>query len=254
MGLELELRFAKPVLKADVEAELEAIEGIVANGDRGVRWENDELEGFFTVDHVEPEKQKKRKPKLEGLDINVPWGGPTEEIGLLTQILEALAAKFECTVTTPLQSTPMSAGGFAVLESVWHRSNVQNLIAWANQDDMSLRTRRERFDDDDPARVEIADASRLSVEPDQREAYQCNCAMRVAQALQRCGEHKLAIVTAHRVLDRLPKETFAHVLLGISFAALGDSDTARTVYQRACDIDPVGQYANYAQTMLEQLA
>jgi tetratricopeptide (TPR) repeat protein len=256
MGLEVAVRFTKPPLQSEVEKQLSAVEGMVANGDRGYRWENEEIDGFFTIDLVPLEKRGllgKGKPKLAGLDITVPWGGPAEEIELLAQILDALAEKSDLTGTSPVVGTPMSKGGFGALEPAWHRANVEALIAYANQDEMSIRHRRERSDDDDPERVEILDATQMSVDSDQREVYQANCGMRVAQAFQRCGEHKLAIVTAHRVIQRVPDESFAHILLGISFNALGDNDTAIRVYQRAIDVRPDGQNVDYAKSMIEQL-
>lgn len=256
MGLEISVRFSKPPLQSEVEAELLAVEGMQPNGVRGLRWENEDLEGFFTVDYVPLEKRGllgKGKPKLAGLEINVPWGGPTEEIQLLAQVLDSLAAKFELSATSPVMGAPMSAGDFGALESAWHRANVEALVSYANQDEMTVRHRRERFDDADPARVEMLDATRMSVDAAQRAAHQANCAMRVAQAFQRCNEHKLAIVTAHRVAQRLPEESFAHILLGISFAALGDSDTAIKAYQHAIDIRPDGQNVDYARAMIESL-
>ncbi|MBN1476479.1 hypothetical protein JXA47_06995 [Candidatus Sumerlaeota bacterium] len=253
MGLEIAVRFAKPVPMAEVDEILSGIEGLVPNGDQGLRWENEDLEGFFTIDYVEPAKQKKRKPRLEGLDITVPWGGPTEEITLLAQILDSLAEKWGNLTASSETAGYLNAGEFGRLEPAWHQANVEALVAYANQDVVTIRHRRERFDDDDPSRIEVLDATQMSVEPDQREAFQANCAMRVAQAFQRCGEHKLAIVTAHRVLESRPKEPYAHILLGTSFSALGDNGTARKVYERTIELDPEGQYADYARAMVESL-
>jgi tetratricopeptide (TPR) repeat protein len=253
MGLEVALRFVKPPLKAEIADLLGSVEGTRPNGERGLRWENEELEGFFTIDWVEPVKNSKRKPKVEGVDIHVPWGGPSEEIQMLVSLLDSLAGTHDAIVTSSVSQGQIGAGQFDAIPPAWHQANVEALVRCANQSEMSIRQRRERFDEDDTDRVEVIDASQLSVDPDQREIYQCNCALRIAQALQRCGEHKLAIVTSHRVIERLPEDQFAHVLLGISFSSLGDNETARQVYKRAIDIDPDGQYADYAQAMLESV-
>lgn len=253
MGLEIAVRFGKPPLQSDVEAELQSVEGMRPNGSRGFRWESDEFEGFFTIDFVAPEKQKKKKPKAAGLDVRVPWGGPSEEITLLIQVIESLAGKgWDMSATSPSLEGELRES-FLPIESGWRRANVEALIGFANQDEMSIRHRRERFDDADPARVEVLDATRMSVESDQRVIYQGNCAMRVAQAFQRCGEHRLAIVTAHRVIQILPDESFAHILLGISFGALGDSETAIKCYRKAIDVNPEGQNVDYAKAMIESL-
>jgi tetratricopeptide (TPR) repeat protein len=253
MALEIAVRFGKPPQQSDIEAELQSVEGMRPNGSRGFRWESDEIEGFFTIDYVEPAKQRKKKPKADGLDIRVPWGGATEEITFLIQVLETLAAKgWDVSVTSPSLQGELK-DSFLPIESAWHSANVEALIGFANQDEMSIRHRRERFEDDDPARVEVLDATRMSVESDQRDIYQGNCAMRVAQAFQRCGEHKLAVVTAHRVVQLLPDESFAHILLGISFGALGDSETAIKCYHKAIDVNPEGQNVDYAKAMIESL-
>jgi tetratricopeptide (TPR) repeat protein len=256
MGLELAVRFTskKLPLQSEVEDQLAGIEGLQINGARGYRWENEELEGFFTIDFIEPGKQKAKKPRLEGLDITVPSGGPEEEIDLIVQLLDTLASQFEMTVSSPSLNGELTAGGFGAIEPAWRQENIRMLIATANQDEMSVRHRREHVDEDDPGRVEMLDATRMSVDTDQLPIYRGNCAMRIAQAFQRCGEHKLAIVTAHRVVQSLPEEAFAHILLGISFSSLGDNDTAVKVYQRAIDIDPEGQNADYAKAMIDSLA
>jgi len=252
MGLELAIRFNKAVLKDDVEQTLATIEGLIINGERGYRWENEELEGFFTVDLVEPAKQKKKKPKLEGVDINVPWGGPTEEIAVVEQIVQALAALEDISVESP-QIGEVEYGSYGQIDSLWHGANVQALVGFANQDGLNIRHLQSGADSSDHSRVEMLDATRLSVDRDQQRVYQINCGMRVAQAFQRCGEHKLAIVAAHRVIEEMPDESFAHILLGISFSALGDRDTAVKTYQRAIHVNPDGDNVEYAQAMIESL-
>lgn len=253
MGLEIIVSFEKPPLQSEVLEELSAVQGVQDNGDRGVRWENEDIEGFFTIDFVEPAKQKKKKPKVAGLEIKVPWGGPTEEVTLVVQILDLLADKFPLEATTPLIDGPLTAGSFSQIEQAWQRANLEALVGYANTDDASIRARQERHINDDPARIEIFDAHVMGIESDQREAYRNNCALRVAQAFQRCGEHRLAIVTAHKVLERNPKEAFAMILLGLSFSALQDNETALTVFKRVLEVQPSGSNADYAQNMIDSL-
>ncbi len=256
MGFELAVRFAKPQPQSDVATELRETEGILDNGQRGQRWENAELEGFFLIDCVPAKKGGllgRGKPKLAGIDITVPWGGPAEEIDLLTQMLELLAAKFDLTVTSPQLTGGLSAGEFDALGSAWHGPNVQALTAHANTEGAGIRHRQENFDEDDPERVEMLDAIVTTVDADQRDIHQANCAMHIAQGFQRCGEHHLAILAAHRIAELRPEEPFARILLGISFAALEDNDTATKVFQAALALAPDGPNADYAQAMLDQL-